>query len=417
MAGHFPHGGGPPGTGDDPDIMALPPRVRPFIPERYAPRAHILPRATFYHFTDFDDRAPGDLLLREIESHLSHEAREVSSRVTRRYGSIVVRDWYAELPEAIRDWVDLAGFGPFCAGISRFPASTTLIGALVERWWDSTNSIHFSSAGDMTMTPFDFVVLTGLDVGGWAIPYDEDMGQWEATWIYLLGARPLVDRSSGRVRYTWFSSHFRHTEPETLEEITQYACGFLMFLFGITLFFDRGNTVGLYLLGALADLTQVSRYDWGGASLATLYCYMSVTSRGRGNIIGGYWRAWEVLSALLIYISAFQFMGFRIFSHTSARAGGGGAPCDPLLACFRGPVPAAASRDSSLPTAVLRHGAAVRGNPKLPIPNVFIFGLFRTSTISDQSMHWLSADYLAALVAFGWGPSISVCRRMGLFPV
>ncbi|GMP85670.1 hypothetical protein CsSME_00038737 [Camellia sinensis var. sinensis] len=134
MAGHFPHGGGPPDTGDDPDIMALPPRVRPFIPERYVPRAHILPRAIFYYFTDFDDRAPGDLLLRELESHLSHEAREVSSRVTRGYDSIVARDWYAELPEAVRDWVDLVGFGPFCARISRYPASRTLMGALVERW-------------------------------------------------------------------------------------------------------------------------------------------------------------------------------------------------------------------------------------------------------------------------------------------
>ena len=76
-AGHFPHGGGPPDAGGDPDIMALPPRVRPFIPERYDPLTHILPRAIFYHFTDFDERAPGDLFLRELEYHLSHEAREV----------------------------------------------------------------------------------------------------------------------------------------------------------------------------------------------------------------------------------------------------------------------------------------------------------------------------------------------------
>ncbi|KAI8026869.1 hypothetical protein LOK49_LG02G01447 [Camellia lanceoleosa] len=34
-----------------------------------------------------------------------------------------------------------------------------------------------------------------------------------------------------------------------------------MFLFGTTLFADRGNTVGLYLLIALVDLSQVSRYD------------------------------------------------------------------------------------------------------------------------------------------------------------
>ena len=55
MAGNSPHGGGSPGAGGDFDAMTLPPRVRPFIPERYAPPTHVLPRATFRHFTDFDD--------------------------------------------------------------------------------------------------------------------------------------------------------------------------------------------------------------------------------------------------------------------------------------------------------------------------------------------------------------------------
>ncbi|XP_028107509.1 uncharacterized protein LOC114306470, partial [Camellia sinensis] len=100
MAGNSPHGGGFPGAGDDFDVMTLPPRVRPFIPERYAPPAHVLPRAIFRHFTDFDDRAPGDLLLREPEHHLSYEAREVGSRGVRGYGFTAVRDWYVELPEA-----------------------------------------------------------------------------------------------------------------------------------------------------------------------------------------------------------------------------------------------------------------------------------------------------------------------------
>ena len=102
---------------------------------------------------------------------------QVTSRTVRGYGSTAARDWYAELPEAVRDLVDLAGFGPFCTGLSRCPARRTLMAALVERWWDTTNSFHFSATGDLTMTPFDFAVLTGLDVGGWPIPYDEDIGQ------------------------------------------------------------------------------------------------------------------------------------------------------------------------------------------------------------------------------------------------
>ncbi|GMP54542.1 hypothetical protein CsSME_00019686 [Camellia sinensis var. sinensis] len=85
-----------------------------------------------------------------------------------------------ELPDAVRHIVDEAGFGPFCMGLSRHPASRTLLGALVERWWDITNSFHFSAIRDMTMTLYDFSLLIGLDVAGRSIPYDTDMGEWEA---------------------------------------------------------------------------------------------------------------------------------------------------------------------------------------------------------------------------------------------
>ncbi|GMP35337.1 hypothetical protein CsSME_00007811 [Camellia sinensis var. sinensis] len=365
MAGNSPHGGGFPGAGDDFDPMTLPPRTRPFIPG------------------SFDERAPGDLLLRELEHHLSHEAREVGSRSVRGYGSTIARDWYAELPEGVRDLVDLAGFEPFCVGLSRCPARRTLMAALVERWWDTTNSFHFSATGDMTMTPLDFAVLTGLDIGGWSIPYDEDMGEWETAWMYLLGARPPVDRVSGRVRYTWFSSHFRRAEmvPETPEETEQYARGFLMFLFGTTLFADRGNTVGLYLLSALVDLSQVHRYNWGGAGLATLYFYMSVTSRGRGDLLGGYWRAWEVLflhfyslyfALSISYLHSallFSAMGLCILSIISPRVGGGRGSHDPILT----------------------------GTSELAVPFIFIFDLLCIFLISDWFMHLSSADHMAAL--------------------
>lgn len=56
------------------------------------------------------------------------------------------------------------------------------------------------------------------------------------------------------MQYSWFEEQFRETEPETIKEIEQYARGFLMFIFGTTLFSNMWNTVGLYLLSALVVL-------------------------------------------------------------------------------------------------------------------------------------------------------------------
>ncbi|KAI8009968.1 Protein MAIN-LIKE 2, partial [Camellia lanceoleosa] len=181
MANDAPHDGGSPGMEGEPEYIPLPPRVRPFDPERY------------------------HLLLREPESHLSHDASKVhtaflhfprfDSRFTRGYGSTATREWYMDLLDSVRQIIDDTGFGLFCMGLSRLMASMTLLGALVERWWDTTNSFHFSTTGDMTMTPYDFARLTGLEVGGQPIPYDFDMGEWEADWTYLLGAHPPIFRS------------------------------------------------------------------------------------------------------------------------------------------------------------------------------------------------------------------------------
>ena len=143
------------------------------------------------------------------------------------------------------------------------------------------------------MTPFDFAMITGLGVGGDLIPLDPDMGEWVAAWDVLLGARPPLARA-GMVRYSWFEEQFRGEDPQTDEGVEQYARGFLLFLFGTTLFSNRWNTVGLYFLSALVVLPRVRSYNWGAASLTTMYGYMSSTSWLRGRLIGGYWRAWEV---------------------------------------------------------------------------------------------------------------------------
>ncbi|KAI7990360.1 Protein MAINTENANCE OF MERISTEMS, partial [Camellia lanceoleosa] len=215
------------------------------------------------------------------------------------YGNIAARDWYAELPDAVRQIMDQAEFGAFCKGLSRLTTSKPLLAALAERWWDTTDSFHLSATGDMTMTPYDFSMLTGIGVGGDPIPFDTDMDEWTATQIYLLGEVPPLARPDF-VRYSWFEVQFRvqpalvEEAPMTQEAVERYACGFLMFLLGTTIFADRANTVPLCLLSALVDVTQILHYDWGGAALATLYGYMSSASRGSGQLLRGYWRAWEL---------------------------------------------------------------------------------------------------------------------------
>ncbi|GMP99542.1 hypothetical protein CsSME_00046977 [Camellia sinensis var. sinensis] len=125
------------------------------------------------------------------------------------------------------------------------------------------------------------------------------MDEWDAAQLYLLGTQPPLARA-GFVRYSWFESHFRiqpalaEEAQMTPEEGDQYARGFIMFLLGTTLFADRANTVPLCLLSALVDVRRIRRYDWGGASLATLYGYMSSSSCLSGQLLGGYWRAWEL---------------------------------------------------------------------------------------------------------------------------
>ncbi|XP_028108458.1 protein MAIN-LIKE 2-like [Camellia sinensis] len=125
------------------------------------------------------------------------------------------------------------------------------------------------------------------------------MDEWEAAQMYLLGVLPPLARP-GFVRYSWFEDHFwiqpalAEEAPMTQEEVERYARGFLMFLLGTTIFADRANTVPLCLLSALVDVTRILCYDWGGAALATLYGYMSLSSRCNGQLLGGYWRAWEL---------------------------------------------------------------------------------------------------------------------------
>ncbi|KAL7180437.1 hypothetical protein ACSBR1_043606 [Camellia fascicularis] len=118
-----------------------------------------------------------DTLLRKPTEHLSTDASTVIARRINGYGSISgpIR-WYERLPIAVRTAVYAAGFGPFCSGLIQMKAESWLYGALMERWWETTNSFHLSSTEEMMLTSYDFSMLTGLRVGvGGPVHFDPDM--------------------------------------------------------------------------------------------------------------------------------------------------------------------------------------------------------------------------------------------------
>ncbi|GMP81949.1 hypothetical protein CsSME_00036471 [Camellia sinensis var. sinensis] len=211
----------------------LPLAERSFNVATDQPRTHVPPPSAILRFKGFISGLDDDTLLREPIEHISTDASTVIARRIDGYSSISgPRRWYERFPAEVFTLVDAAGFGPFYCG------------ALTdeERWWDTTNSFHFSSTREMTLTPYDFSMLTGLRVG-------------RDTQLQLLGAIP--DTTNNRM----------------------YTRGFLIYLLGTTLFANRENIVGLYILEALVHLPWVADYDWGGTGLASLYCYMSSISR------------------------------------------------------------------------------------------------------------------------------------------
>ncbi|GMP44793.1 hypothetical protein CsSME_00013571 [Camellia sinensis var. sinensis] len=169
MADNIPHDEASLEIKVDPEFEPLPPSVRPFDPVTYHPEIHVLPPDSIRPLTA---RARVTFISWRLQG---------DSRTIRGYGTTSARKWYMELPDDVRHIIDGADFNSFCMGLSSLIASWPLLGALVERWWDTTDSFHFSISREITMTPFDFSMLTGIEVGGHPIPYDTDMGTTPVT--------------------------------------------------------------------------------------------------------------------------------------------------------------------------------------------------------------------------------------------
>lgn len=173
--------------------------------------------------------------------------------------------------------VDAAGFGLFIPILMAMKSDHALLTALAERWQDTSNTFHFL-IGEMTVTPMDFAALTGLRVGGESIPFDLGIHRDTTTLRWFLGEVP--EGGTETVHYDQFWRYLEGRIPASEQEEEQMARAYLLYLFGATLYPNKGATVHLSYLPALFDLRTASRYNWGGAALGACYDFMGEFSRG-----------------------------------------------------------------------------------------------------------------------------------------
>ena len=217
---------------------------------------------------------------------------------------------------SVRALIEPSGFLDFMTIALSRECYGALLKALAERWWDTTNTFHFL-CGELTMTPMDLTLITGLRFGPRALEFYDD---WRTLpyehLLGLLGFGPPYD--SIYVPCSWFREQIvalRGVEYMMIEP-DQVARLMVLMILGCSFLHSRRNTVNLNILRSLEDLSVIGEYDWGGVALGTMYREMGDLLRGVFHSLGGMHFAWEVFTnfVLLIFCYLLFFQPFVIFS-------------------------------------------------------------------------------------------------------
>ncbi|KAH7845092.1 hypothetical protein Vadar_014966 [Vaccinium darrowii] len=227
----------------------------PFTPATYVPRVHFFVPQGCDTYTPLLPVYLDTNVIRDRSTHIAYKNPLTQRSMGGYGGSASSLAYYRALPSRVRALVDAFGFG------------------------------------EMTITPLDFAAITGLRVGGEPIPFDSELYLDTAAVEHYLGRRPGGIEPG--VRYTVLVSFWDH-EPGSEEEARQMARAYLLYLFGASLFPNRQGVVHLGWLPALESLETAGRFNWGGAGLCTVYCFLGCMCRGVGTSLGGYWRVLEV---------------------------------------------------------------------------------------------------------------------------
>ena len=82
----------------------------------------------------------------------------------------MLKSAWAPLSPSIKNIINEAGFGTFFETLLNHETHKykylQLLLALAKRFWDTTRTFHFPGIGEVTLTPYDFSIITGLRLGG-----------------------------------------------------------------------------------------------------------------------------------------------------------------------------------------------------------------------------------------------------------
>ncbi|XP_050217691.1 protein MAIN-LIKE 1-like [Mercurialis annua] len=177
----------------------------------------------------------------------------------------------------------------------------------MERWMDTTHTFHLL-VGELTVTPLDFSLITGISFGGASVPFDGGLGFYPQRDAYIFEMLGFIPEMKGlSIRHPELYDRYKESFPLTSDEVDLIARSFICYLLGSTLFCSSGATLPLCVLPALEDLDVVSSYDWGSSVLAYLYTSMDRVVRG-GSCLSGIWPA--VHMGLLIGFGVFPRLGY-----------------------------------------------------------------------------------------------------------
>ena len=190
-----------------------------------------------------------------------------------------------------RKIIKKAGFGPFLDALWNEQWDRQALFALTELWWDTTNTFHFSF-GEMTMTPKDFTMITGLSLKGKRLEYYEHANMDQNYIVALLGVE--AELSPKGVRRTWLYNTFAIEEESEGTDPQYIVRAFLLYMISCTFFAGTNDMARLELLASMEDVNKIGRYNWGGAAFANMYRSMTDMSRGVAKNFGGLPFVWEV---------------------------------------------------------------------------------------------------------------------------